>query len=317
MFAKVVTIYNDFIRLVSTSPCQCATFDTRLQISQFLQDILHPPGPSTTPRRRVAKVSEKLTQNCATVSQNACLRPRSRIPRRTEEFHKGPREDPLGEGGGRSRMRGEGRRRTWSAPNVEYSAQLPCLCATFDPVEKSIRKRKSWITEITKMIVSSTRTAYFRNVSSGRPPGQVLCPGCIAHPPTPYEKMIVSSARNALKKRSVLCAEPSRAGPSRAGRSIRQHAFGSNRFVGAKRPLFCKLFKTISFLQSTSNPKGRTDGRTLPVPRRTLPTPRRETFLAPGGVNGRAEPSAFQAQTQIPRRIPALTTSTTPGPGRV
>ena len=99
------------------------------------------------------------------VRRIACLFPEpdpKEFHKGPEEFHKGPREDPLGEGGGRSRMRGEGRRRTWSAPNVEYSAQLSCLCATFDPVEKSIRKRKSWIAE---MVVSSTRTAYFRNVS--------------------------------------------------------------------------------------------------------------------------------------------------------
>ena len=174
MFAEVVIIYNDFIRLFSESPCQCATLDNRLRITKFLQYILHPPGPSTTPRRRVAKVSEKLTQNCATVSQNACLRPRSRIPRRTpRNSTSAPGRPPWGRGG-RSRMRGEGRRRTWSAPNVEYSAQLPCLCATFDPVEKSIRKHKPWIMEITKMIVSSTRTAYFRKALSGRP--HTKCP---------------------------------------------------------------------------------------------------------------------------------------------
>ena len=99
-----------------------------------------PPGPSTTPRRprrRVAKVSEKMAFKIITpVRRIACLFPEPDPKEDPEEFHKGPREDPLGEGGGRSRMRGEGRRRTWSAPNVEYSAQLPCLCATFDPVKK-------------------------------------------------------------------------------------------------------------------------------------------------------------------------------------
>ena len=101
---RLVYVKCAFPKSSVVSSTRAATFfenmASRPHQTTSLQDILHPPRTLHDPSETGCEGLGKLTQNCATVSQNACLRPRSRIPRRTpRNSTRAPGRTPWGRGG--------------------------------------------------------------------------------------------------------------------------------------------------------------------------------------------------------------------------